>query len=853
LKQENRIDPITDETEFESLLNEGIAMLQKLSGEVWTDYNEHDPGVTILENLCYSFTDIINRIKLPVGQLIANEKGGISARSQAMYTARDIFSVNPTTDTDFRKFIIDLNEKIINVWIKPCTASIKAPGNGELKLNINGVRSILIDLDTDNNSNGDDIKKQVFNALISSRNFGEHYPLSAIKIANILKCVVSFTIIIQDTVHAEEIIAEILYKIKSYLRPEIKRYSYQELSDNGYTTEQIFDGPKLNNGFILNEDLKDQVLTINSDELLKQISAIEGIKGIEKIVFMNQSNSTVEDYDDDTVLELEILDSLDQIQVFKNQKQYTINKSLIRSELNNLISKNKRIFSAKFQKDQLDIVPEKEEYIKYDTYYSMQKDFPRIYGIGTDGVAATSSTSRKVKALQLKAYLLFFEQVLADTLSQLKNLKNLFSINEQVRSYFFQPVYNVPNVANLLKGFELSPEAYYNRNEGQRYIEATKSFINNTNNKYIEELTRSYSIIDMFLTRRDMFLDHLLSRFNFSDKDFPLFLTEPLTDDALAKRIKYKEAFLKNMVNITGNRGKAQWDNHLVPGFATYLREKYLHDISGIDYRIPQLAINDQLELFQLVSEPDQENDFWLKMDGNKAVVNISCFMFNEIITAAINTSDFNIEYSADNINVDVKVYGLTQTLGKWNRHDKYATKESFIERLISELLLIYFQIENIFVIDNILLLPELAEEKFRVGTSKTQLLPVRSFASLKNLVLPATYQPSDTLSLYVDYNNELIHQDYFSGSISFVFRESDVEQKEHPDVIGSVYLDNILSGNIPAHLRVDLYYLTDTTFSEFVELYIDLIREKTGSKEGLIKFLIRNSKSGQTTYSLNA
>ena len=39
---------------FEVLQEESLAQLQELSGNVWTDYNLHDPGVTILEQLNYA-------------------------------------------------------------------------------------------------------------------------------------------------------------------------------------------------------------------------------------------------------------------------------------------------------------------------------------------------------------------------------------------------------------------------------------------------------------------------------------------------------------------------------------------------------------------------------------------------------------------------------------------------------------------------------------------------------------------------------------------------------------------------------------------------------------------------------
>ena len=43
---------------FDELLQEGISYIQNLSGEKWTDYNYHDPGITILEQLCFAITDL---------------------------------------------------------------------------------------------------------------------------------------------------------------------------------------------------------------------------------------------------------------------------------------------------------------------------------------------------------------------------------------------------------------------------------------------------------------------------------------------------------------------------------------------------------------------------------------------------------------------------------------------------------------------------------------------------------------------------------------------------------------------------------------------------------------------------
>ena len=51
----------------------GLAHVQRLARRIWTDYNVHDPGITILELLCYALTDLGYRASFPVKDLLKNQ------------------------------------------------------------------------------------------------------------------------------------------------------------------------------------------------------------------------------------------------------------------------------------------------------------------------------------------------------------------------------------------------------------------------------------------------------------------------------------------------------------------------------------------------------------------------------------------------------------------------------------------------------------------------------------------------------------------------------------------------------------------------------------------------------------
>ena len=67
----------------------------------WTDYNVHDPGITILEALCYAITDLGYRMGWRIEDILVAQSSIPDPRQpypdQAFFTARKILTVNPAT------------------------------------------------------------------------------------------------------------------------------------------------------------------------------------------------------------------------------------------------------------------------------------------------------------------------------------------------------------------------------------------------------------------------------------------------------------------------------------------------------------------------------------------------------------------------------------------------------------------------------------------------------------------------------------------------------------------------------------------------------------------------------------
>lgn len=98
--------------DYELLRSEGIRHLENLATELWTDFNAHDPGITLLELLCYGITDLGYRSRmLQIGELLA---GG---DHKMFFEAAEILPMAPVTARDYRKLMIDV-KGVKNAWIE---------------------------------------------------------------------------------------------------------------------------------------------------------------------------------------------------------------------------------------------------------------------------------------------------------------------------------------------------------------------------------------------------------------------------------------------------------------------------------------------------------------------------------------------------------------------------------------------------------------------------------------------------------------------------------------------------------------------------------------------------------------
>ena len=155
--------------------------------------------------------------------------------------------------------------------------------------------------------------------------------------------------------------------------------------------------------------------------------------------------------------------------------------------------------------------------------------------------------SRKKMTLQLRGFLMVFEQLMADYLLQLANTRQLFSFDPAVHhTYFTQPLKDIADLESLF----LNYQEYQNTPP---------------------ELTETQ---ESFEKRRNIFLDHLLARFGEDMSRYDFYLRASLGSQAGHQLIEDKINFLADLIQVSNYRGKGSdytnadevWDTDNVAG-----------------------------------------------------------------------------------------------------------------------------------------------------------------------------------------------------------------------------------------------------------------------------------------------
>lgn len=440
-------------TDFQALKNRATAWLHELCGNLWTDFNAHDPGVTVLEQLCYALTDIEYRTGFDTADYLTDETGNIDTEGLALYAPSEVLPCRATTVEDYRRILLDRIDEIDNVWIAPMPSS-----------NIRGLYQITLLLAHEvEKKRRPIIVEAAAEVYRGARNLCED--LGEIRLVEEIPCAPAANVDIASNRPPAALLAEIYARLAAWLCPFVTRVKEKDTAEAHDFTEP-WNGPLMRHRKIIEPPDDAPQRDIHVSEAAALISRIDGVGAVFDVSIENTNGcfrGLMPKARENAVFRLLVPQKDDDIKVslFRNGRQIHVEYKDLLPELEKHARRSEKALSP-LNRFPISDTPPLGKHRDLRVRGSIQNLFPNAYCIGSLGLPASASADRKAKAAQLKGYLLLFEQMTANHMASLDHIKNLFSIRpENRKTYFSQPLDDtvVPDAKRLWRRGEPSDTA----------------------------------------------------------------------------------------------------------------------------------------------------------------------------------------------------------------------------------------------------------------------------------------------------------------------------------------------------------------------------------------------------------
>ncbi|HTR00573.1 MAG TPA: hypothetical protein VMH83_11305 [Candidatus Acidoferrum sp.] len=556
--------PLPDSQDFTALKSKGLDCIQSLSGQAWSDFNESDPGITILDQLCYALTELGYCSAFPVADILTGPDGGW-ARADQFFAPEKILTTAPVTARDYRSLLLDRIPALAGVVFRAGTAS-----NGVLPAC--GVDLALVP------GTGAEVQTaavaQVQALLNEYRNVGEIFAKP--RVLTPVTLTLTGTVLIAAGSRSDAVLADIRTTLRDYVLPGFRQAGYSALRAAGFATDAIFNGPVLQNGWSTQSaDYQSVTTDIELTQIVNRISALSAVEALQGLTLLDASGKPVPGVRiaDGEIAEFSVTaDGLHLIAAVSNGSGAAPDEHAVL--LQEILEKHERSPLHAV----VDLAPALPtgNFRNIKSYYSIQNTFPTAYAIGYDSLQFSSSSYRIAQSRQLKGYLMVFDQLLANEFAQLAEAAQLFSFEPgngartavdpwlrgiprrmQPPTYFCQPLYDVPDVKPLLRGSTAYDFGNENLVPALREQAEWDEYRHDPFNEYMAGLRNAMEDDDECDDRWNRALDHLLARHGWAALTLQKLVGNPQWQGSLDKtRILVKRLLLQNFQALSYHRAK---------------------------------------------------------------------------------------------------------------------------------------------------------------------------------------------------------------------------------------------------------------------------------------------------------
>lgn len=514
---------------FGTLRRQGIELAQDLAAESWTDYNVHDPGVTLLEQICYALTDLDHRGEFDVADHLSAPDGRIDYERQGLEMPERIFSSRPTTRTDYRRIILDRVSELSDVRVEPLR------GGDAVGIPLRGLYRILLrpHPETAQEDLGR-IRSEAQAVFSRFRNLCEDVQETAF--VREIDCQVRADVEVERGRDPADILAEIYHRCAKHIAARVRSYPFEQARRSGASLEEMFTGPSCLNGFFDERDLERGKTTFSVSEFFTLINGIDGVDYVRSLYFLvagSIERNAIASAGADEALRLRIPAASDEvgIRLSSHGRQLQVSFDAFKNGLDTWALAGFGTEPTVQDVGKLYTAPT-GEYRNLRRYTSIQTQLPSVYGVGAHGVPPSAPSDVHARIRQLKGYLVLFDQLMANYTASIEGLRELYSRDISRRSTYATQLLDETRIAGLKEVYPQQPA------------------------RDIAAAVAGYDNVD---DRKGRLLDYLLALYGegfrqSSLQNFNFYATYRERERAL---VENKARFHRSIVELTRDRGAA--------------------------------------------------------------------------------------------------------------------------------------------------------------------------------------------------------------------------------------------------------------------------------------------------------
>lgn len=423
---------------FWVLREQGLAAVQALSAGHWTDYNLHDPGVTLLEQVCYALTGLVYRADFGVGDHLAGPDGRIDFAGHALHTAEVAFPCRPTTAEDYRRLLLDRVDGLADAVVRP---HAQLPGRWQVELRLARGQGE----DAQDDARASSAAREALALLRANRNLGEDFDHEVVMVQE-RWCELHATIEVGGPREPADILAEAYALCDRHIEAAGRFMPLDLLQQQGASLEQAFDGPPVQRGLLCQPGAADPSDPLFVADLLTALARVDGVQEVTRLALvledqaLQAAGDAIARRGDGWALRLRVpgRDGDRRVRLVRRGQHVDPPAREVRAKYEDLQS-GARAAQAEAGSTAFIGPRPAGTWRAPPLHCAVQDQLPAVYGVGPAGLEPRASTRDKALAWQLKAYLALFDQVMAHSAAQLAHLRELFAVDTPARqTYWWQ-------------------------------------------------------------------------------------------------------------------------------------------------------------------------------------------------------------------------------------------------------------------------------------------------------------------------------------------------------------------------------------------------------------------------------